>query len=127
MRVLYVDDEPDIRTIAEMALKHAKYEVGLCDSGEQALRTAPVFLPDLILLDVMMPDLDGPMTLAKLKDDETLRSIPVIFISAKVQKGEVAQYLRLGAIGVINKPFDPLTLGKDVHEIWSNWKSEKIA
>lgn len=124
-RVLYVDDDPDIRTIACLALKHAKYEVDSCDSGVQALKFAPGFRPDLILMDVMMPELDGPTTLAEMRKDPALQAVPVIFISAKVQKGEVAQYLRLGAIGVISKPFDPVTLGKDVNAIWTSWRSER--
>lgn len=126
-RVLYVDDDPDIRTIACLALKHAKYEVESCDSGIQALKVGPGFSPDLILMDVMMPELDGPMTLIEMRKDSTLKSVPVVFISAKVQRGEVDQYLQLGAIGVISKPFDPLTLGKDVDAIWTNWHSEKSA
>jgi len=68
----------------------------------------------------MMPDLDGIETLKKMKKDEELKSIPVIFISAKVQKQEVTNYLKIGAIGVITKPFDPLTLGKSVDAIWSD-------
>lgn len=124
MKILYVDDEPDIRTIAGMSLKHAKYDVTLCESGKRAMEIAPALKPDIILLDVMMPDIDGPTTLAWLQNQEALSRIPVIFISAKVQKNEVADYLKLGAIGVINKPFDPLTLGKDVHTIWSNWQTE---
>jgi two-component system OmpR family response regulator len=120
LKVLFVDDESDIRTIAEIALKHAKYDVELCDSGKQALERAMTFKPDLILLDVMMPDLDGIETLKKMQRNEALKSIPVIFISAKVQKREVSDYLKLGAIGVISKPFDPLTLGKSVDAIWSD-------
>lgn len=119
-KVLFVDDEPDIRTIASMALKHAKYNVELCESGKDALELAKTFKPDLVLLDVMMPDLDGISTLKKMRSDEVLKSIPVIFISAKVQKSEVEHYLKLGAIGVITKPFDPLTLGKHIAEIWSD-------
>ena len=94
MKVLYVDDEGDIRTIASMALKHAKYDVTLCESGVEALKVAPVLSPDLILLDVMMPELDGPTTLSRFKKDPNLKDIPVIFISAKVQKDEVVNYLK---------------------------------
>src|SRR5258706_11968094 len=117
MKVLFVDDQNDIRIIAEIALKHAKYEVHLAESGIQALEQAKTLKPDLILLDVMMPDLDGIETLKKMRKDEELKSIPVIFVSAKVQKQEIANYLKLGAIGVITKPFDPLTLGKSVDAI----------
>jgi two-component system, OmpR family, response regulator len=125
MKVLFVDDESDIRTIAGMALKHAQYDVTLCDGGAQAMQIARTFKPDLILMDVMMPDLDGVATLKKMQHDAELKSIPVIFISAKVQKREMDQYLQLGAIGVIAKPFDPMLLGKDVEAIWSAKVAEK--
>lgn len=127
MKILFVDDEPDIRTIAAMALKHAQYDVNLCDSGKAALQAAKTFKPDLILMDVMMPDLDGITTLKRMQHDEELKSIPVIFISAKVQKREIDKYLELGAVGVIAKPFDPLLLGKDVDAIWTQIKDEKSA
>lgn len=117
MKVMFVDDQIDIRTIAEIALKHAQYDVHMCESGIQALEDAKKIKPDLILLDVMMPDMDGIETLKKMKKDPDLKTIPVIFISAKVQKQEVMNYLKLGAIGVITKPFDPLTLGKTLDAI----------
>jgi two-component system OmpR family response regulator len=124
MKVLFVDDDADIRTIAGMALKHAQYDVTLCESGMDALEKAKSVRPNLILLDVMMPDMDGPTTLRKLRTDEVLKSIPVIFITAKVQKSEMSHYLDLGAIGVIAKPFDPLTIGKEIDAIWTDKVSE---
>lgn len=118
-RVLYVEDEPDIQMVAKMALELVGgFTVKVCSCGEDALREAPAFVPDVILLDVMMPGLDGPSTLLAMKKDEALRNVPVIFMTAKVQPAEVAQYIALGAIGVIAKPFDPMTLADNVRSIW---------
>lgn len=119
-RILYVDDEADILAIVEFALQDVShFEVQLCQSGKQALEQAATFRPDLILLDVMMPDMDGPATLRALKQDPGLQDIPVIFMTAKVQTDEVEQYQQLGVIGVVTKPFDPMTLADDVQAIWT--------
>jgi len=118
-RILYVDDEPDIRAIAKVALEVVgEFEVAFCASGREALDQAPGFAPDLILLDVMMPEMDGPSTLAGLRRLPVTATTPVIFMTAKVQKREIAQYLALGAVGVIHKPFDPMTLADDVLQLW---------
>ncbi|MDO9141845.1 MAG: response regulator, partial [Methylobacter sp.] len=94
------------------------YQVIICSSGQQALDTVGDFAPDLILLDVMMPGMDGPATLQKLRANPPTASIPVIFLTAKVQPNEVAQYQALGALNVIAKPFDPMTLAAQVQKIW---------
>jgi two-component system, OmpR family, response regulator len=118
-RILYVDDEPDIRAIAKVALEVVgEFEVVFCTSGREALDQAPGFAPDLILLDVMMPEMDGPYTLAALRRLPVTATTPVIFMTAKVQKREIAHYLALGAVGVIHKPFDPMTLADDVLQLW---------
>jgi len=118
--VFYIDDEPDIREIVELALGLVPgLIVRTCPSGTQALQELPLVMPDLVLLDVMMPGLDGPATLAKIREDERLRALPVIFMTAKALPQEVDRFLRLGAIGVISKPFDPILLGARVQEIWS--------
>jgi two-component system OmpR family response regulator len=114
LRVLLVDDDPDIRLIGEMALARVgNFAVQLAASGPEAL-TAAAAGPDVILLDVMMPGMDGTATLARLRADPALASIPVIFMTAKVQDSEVARYRELGAQGVIAKPFDPMTLHERV-------------
>jgi two-component system OmpR family response regulator len=114
LRVLLVDDDPDIRLIGEMALARVGNFAGqLAASGPEAL-TAAAAGPDVILLDVMMPGMDGTATLARLRADPALASIPVIFMTAKVQDSEVARYRELGAQGVIAKPFDPMTLHERV-------------
>ena len=110
LRVLLVDDDPDIRFIGEMALARVgKFDVTVAESGERCLELAAA-QPDVILLDVMMPGLDGTATLARLREDPALARIPVIFMTAKVQDSELARYRELGAHGVIAKPFDPMTL-----------------
>lgn len=118
-KILYVEDEPDIRTIAAMALESlGGFELACCSSGQEALDKAPEFEPDLILLDVMMPGMNGPSTLQALRALPGLASTPVIFMTAKVQPQELAEYRALGALDVIHKPFDPMLLAEHVREIW---------
>ena len=110
-RILYVDDEPDIREIATMALElDPALEVRACASGQEALAVAADWAPDLALLDVMMPDMDGPETLARLRADGMSADVPVVFITARSQERDVERLKALGAAGVIAKPFDPMTL-----------------
>lgn len=119
-RILYVEDEPDIQTVAKMALEAlGGFTVHVCSSGTQAVDEAAGFQPDLILLDVMMPGMDGPTTMTQLRAMPLLQGVPVIFMTAKVQPHEVAQYKALGALDVIAKPFDPMTLSETVRNIWS--------
>lgn len=117
--VMYVDDEPDIRAVVEMSLEMvAGLRVGACASGQEALERVDGIAPQLILLDVMMPGLDGPGTLARLRERPELAHIPVVFLTAKVQPTEVARLRDLGAADVIAKPFDPMTLGDQVKAVW---------
>ncbi|MEM7584487.1 MAG: response regulator [Acidobacteriota bacterium] len=118
-RILFVEDERDIQMVARLALEDVGgFTVEVCSSGDEALEKAPQFRPDLILLDVMMPPPDGPATLSALARQPESAQIPVVFVTAKVQNHEVAQYLDLGAIDVIVKPFDPMTLADQVLAIW---------
>lgn len=119
-RVLYVEDEPDIRAVAQIALATVgKLTAKVCASGEEALREMPLFQPQLVLLDVMMPGMDGPSTLLAMRAKPELANLPVVFITAKVQPNEVAHYKSLGAVGVLSKPFDPMTLAAQIRAIWS--------
>ncbi len=114
-KILYVDDEPDIREVAQMSLElDDGLEVRACGSGREALPAAAQWQPDLILLDVMMPEMDGPTTLQALRSDPATSAIPVVFITARSQAAEVEALLRSGALGVIPKPFDPMTLAASV-------------
>ncbi len=119
-KVLMVDDDGDIRRIGQVSLqKVGKWNVALASSGHEGVKLAVREQPDVILLDVMMPELDGPSTLAKLKSQPETAGIPVIFMTAKVLRSEVEEYLSLGAHGVIVKPFDPMTLPTQIREILS--------
>ena len=117
-RILYVEDEPDIQTVVRIPLQIAGYEMEVCGSGEEALKKAPAFEPDLILLDVMMPGMDGPTTLLELRKIPKFEKVPVVFITAKTQKQEIEQFKRLGALDVITKPFNPMSLAETVKSIW---------
>jgi CheY-like chemotaxis protein len=118
-RILYVEDEPDIQAVARVALQVVGgFTVKICSSGEEALREIAGFNPDLILLDVMMPGMDGPGTLSALRKLPELDRIPVTFMTAKVQPSEVEHYKSLGALEVIAKPFDPMKLASQVQRIW---------
>jgi CheY-like chemotaxis protein len=116
--VLLVDDEPDIRTIGQMSLQMVGgWDVEVASSGVEALELLMKRSFDLILLDVMMPLLDGPATLFQLQSSPNTNKIPVIFMTAKVQHQEIEQYLRMGVCGVISKPFDPMQLPTEIKKI----------
>ena len=118
-RILYVEDEPDIQAVARLALEMVGgFAVKICSSGEEAIREAEAFAPDLLLLDVMMPGMDGPSTLAALRAKPAMVKVPAIFMTAKVQPAEVAYFKSLGAIDVIPKPFDPMTLANQIKSSW---------
>lgn len=118
-RILYVEDEPDIQVVAKLALEMlGGYTLKICSSGADALKQVPDFKPQLILLDVMMPVMDGPSTLRSLRALPEFATTPVIFMTAKVQPGEIAGYKEIGAVDVIPKPFDPMTLSTQVQNIW---------
>ena len=117
MRVMYVDDEGDIREVVGLALSlDPEIEVNLVDSGEACLNRVASWKPDVILLDVMMPRMDGPATLSHLRQSDETKSIPVIFMTARAQPSEIETYLSIGARGVIKKPFDPITLAALVRQ-----------
>jgi len=115
IRILHVDDEPDIREVVDMSLAlNPDFQVRACSSGAEAIKTAAEWSPYLILLDVMMPGMDGPTTLAQLRKNPQTSEIPVVFMTARAQTQEVERFISLGAQGVISKPFDPMTLASQV-------------
>jgi two-component system OmpR family response regulator len=115
LRILHVDDEPDIREVVELSLAlDPDFTVRSCGSGREALAVAADWQPDFILLDVMMPAMDGPATLVRLRENARSASIPVIFMTARAQARELDRFRSLGAVGVIPKPFDPITLATSV-------------
>ena len=114
-RVLVIDDEEDIRTVSRMSLERVGgWEVLEAESGPRGIELAEAERPDAILLDAMMPEMDGPATIQRLKAEEATREIPVLFLTAKLQPSERKRYAELGAAGVLAKPFDPMTLPGDV-------------
>lgn len=121
-KILIAEDEADIRSIIQLALEDiGQYSIQLCSSGQEVLKKAEEFEPDLILLDMMMPVMDGIATLNELRKHETLKETPVIFLTAKMQANEVAHFREIGAIDVIIKPFDPMTLANRLQEIWAEY------
>jgi two-component system OmpR family response regulator len=127
-RLTYVEDEPDIRSITEFALKElGGYELDVCASGPEAIDRTPDFNPDLIILDVMMPGMDGIETYKRLRAIPKLAETPIVFMTAKAMKHETDRYRALGAADVIPKPFDPITLPDRVREIWQQVRKTAVA
>ncbi|MEH2470373.1 two-component system OmpR family response regulator [Nitrobacteraceae bacterium AZCC 2161] len=118
-RIMYVDDEPDVRKVAKISLELVgKFELCLCDSGREAIAQVQQFKPDLILLDVMMPEMDGPTTLVALRGIQSVASTPIVFMTAKAQSAEIKRYRDLGAVEVFTKPFQPMQLPNQLRELW---------
>lgn len=118
-RIMCVEDEADIRSIVKVALERGGgFTVLLCSSGAEALEKGPAYEPELILLDAMMPGMDGSATLKALRAFPTLADVPIVFMTAKVQPSEVAGFKALGALDVIGKPFNARTLAATVNSIW---------
>lgn len=118
-KILYAEDEEDIRAIAQIALEDiGGFTVKYCTNGQEALSAAQTFIPDLILLDVMMPLKDGLSTLRELRQIQKFSSIPAVFMTAKIQAQEIEEYKKMGVVDVIPKPFDPLELANKLNIIW---------
>ncbi len=110
-KVLLAEDDPDIQKVVRMSLKmRGVQDVVITDNGEDCLARVADLHPDVILLDVMMPRLDGYQTCRRLKENPATRAIPVIFLTAKAQQFEIKKGLDAGALGYLIKPFDPMTL-----------------
>ncbi len=121
--ILLVDDEPDIRELARMSLEMVGgFRVVVADSGAMAVELAASSAPDAVVLDVQMPGMDGPATLAALRGTTAGAQVPVVFLTASVQETQVAELRRLGAVGVLPKPFDPMTLPDQLRAVlaWSS-------
>jgi len=111
IRILHVDDEPDIRQVVQISLGlDPDFSVRSCASGRDALAVTADWSPDLVLLDVMMPDMDGPTTLAHLRERPATVEVPIVFMTARAQSSDIEHFMSLCAAGVIAKPFDPMTL-----------------
>jgi len=122
-KIIYIDDQMDILLIAEYALSSiGKYDTLMCESGAEALARIDDYNPDLILVDVMMPELSGPETLSKIREKPLFKATPAIFITAKIFQSEVAELMscNTGVIGVIPKPFDPTTISTSIQTVWDS-------
>lgn len=119
IRILYAEDEPDVQTIVEICVwSKSDYEIKTCENGKVLLECVEEYNPDLILLDFMMPEMDGLTTYKRLKENEKTKDIPVIFITAKAQPHEIQAFQESGIVDVITKPFDTNTLCSDIQKIW---------
>lgn len=124
-RILHIEDDVSIQEIARVALEVlGGFTVLTCASGASGLAAVASFQPELILLDVMMPEMDGPETLRQLQQLQVLDTCPVVFMTAKIQPVEIDEYKRLGAADVIVKPFDPMALSDQLRRTWETWHGQ---
>ena len=123
--ILCIDDEPDVLSVAQMSLETVgEFKVTAVSSGKQGIEAAANEKPDVILLDVMMPEMDGPTALKELRQNTALSDVPIIFMTARVRQSEIEEYMAMGANGVIAKPFDPMTLSTQVNELWKKFNAK---
>lgn len=119
-KILYAEDEPDVQTIVELTVQTmSNYAIKICDNGKNLLESVEEYNPDLILLDVMMPQMDGPTTFKNLQENPKTKNIPVIFMTAKAQVHEIETFKQTGIVGIITKPFDPISLCSEIERIWN--------
>lgn len=124
-KILCIDDEDDILDIVKLCLEATtNIEVFCTNSGEKALTRLPDIRPDMILLDVMMPIMSGMETLKQIRKEESCKHVPIIFMTARIQPSEIDEYIKMGAMGVIPKPFDPMTLASQVFEHWVKYHEQ---
>ncbi len=120
-KILYIEDDVDIAMVAKLTLEAiGGFDVLHCASGQEALDAFPAYDPQLVLVDVMMPQMDGIQTLANLRQMPQAKETPIVFMTARAQTHEQADYFRLGALGVIVKPFDPMTLSDYIKTLWEH-------
>ena len=118
-KIMHVEDEPSIREVARLALESlGGFTIESCASGDEAIAKAAPFNPDLFLFDEMMPGVDGPTTFRRMREIAGLENTPAIFMTAKAMPEDIARFKALGALAVIAKPFDPMTLADQVRTIW---------
>jgi DNA-binding response OmpR family regulator len=122
-KVMVIDDEPDIVKLVKISLEMANFEVLEALSGKECLGKVKTVVPDLFLLDIMMPEMNGYEVCQQLKSQEKTKNVPVVMLTAKGQKGDAEQGLKVGADDYIIKPFDPYELGEQIREILQQRKS----
>ena len=118
-RILIADDEPDILEISRIALESVGgFEVSVCSSGKKLLERLPDFQPDLVIVDVLMPDMTGPEVFEEIRRQPEFDAIPVIYLTGVIQEEELEDFRETGVADVILKPFDPMTLADRVNGVW---------
>ncbi|GAA4650745.1 response regulator [Kistimonas scapharcae] len=118
-QILYVEDDADIRKITEMTLSMlGNFDITACECGQDALEKAKTTHAQLVILDVMMPDMDGPTVFRHLRTYDAYKDTPIVFMTAKVQANEIAAYMDMGAVGVIPKPYEPAELPGQIQALW---------
>jgi CheY-like chemotaxis protein len=125
LRVLLAEDDRDIRAVARLSLKRAGFDVVVVESGEDAIEAAAQALPDVVLLDWLLPGMDGLETLSALRAKASTAAIPVIFLTARTHPTETARAMAEGAIGCLGKPFNALTLGDEVQRLLESWRAQR--
>ncbi|GGB70137.1 response regulator [Shewanella inventionis] len=121
-KILHIEDDESIRVIVDMALVDISgYTLVSCASGQDAINQVEQYTPNLILLDAMMPGMDGLQTLIELRKKSSYQQIPVVFMTARIQQSEQQEYLDAGAVAVIEKPFDPMSLGNQLATIYQTF------
>lgn len=122
-KILHVDDDLDILAVSKMVLEDlGGFVLEQCSSGADALKAVTQFKPEIILLDAMMPEMSGLETLQELKKLPEAADIPVVFVTAKAQPSEIAEFTNAGAVSTITKPFDPVALPEEIRDIWAKHK-----
>lgn len=120
-KILYVEDDTDIQQIVNMSLEDiGGYKLKICSSGSEALQDAENFEPDLFLLDVMLPEMDGPTILEEMRKNPKFKNIPAIFISAVADGRDLIKYRKMGVLGIIRKPFDPISISQTINVLYEN-------
>jgi two-component system OmpR family response regulator len=118
-RILLADDEPDILEISRIALEAVGgFEVSVCSSGRTLLERLSTFEPDLIIVDVLMPDMTGPEVFAEIRRRPEYNAVPVVYLTGVIQEEELADLRKTGVADVILKPFDPMTLADRINHVW---------
>ena len=113
MQILYLEDDPDIQKLVSLSLEFiGEFTLKICSSGQEAVNEIEAFKPQLLLFDVMMPDLGSPEALRQIRKIEAYKDTPALFMTAMVLTDEVQGYLDMGVVKVIGKPFDPMTLAE---------------
>jgi DNA-binding response OmpR family regulator len=127
-KIMLVEDDLDIQQVARIALEDVGgLNVQAFSRGQDALDALDVVQPDLVLLDVMMPGMDGPSTLQSLRQHDSWQQLPVVFMTAKAQSHEISKFTEMGALGVIVKPFNPMTLAEQVQAFWQKYQDDICA